>query len=87
MELSEYGAEGQRSFIIISEGRDSSGWGNCVSPMRKVVKYFEQKGAVRSRNGEAFGANPAMPRSVEQGQHSYVDVLLGKGYSGNREYE
>lgn len=77
LELSEYGGEGRRSFIIISEG-DGSGWGNCVSPMRNVVKYFEQKGAVRSRNGEAFGANPAMPRSVEQGRQSYVDVLLGK---------
>lgn len=41
MEVSEYGAGGLCSVIIIPEGREGSWWSSCVVHMRKVVHYFE----------------------------------------------
>lgn len=65
MELSEYSDGGHRSFNIISKGQEGSGWGNCVSQMRWVVMYFEQKGVVRRMNGEVFGSNLGLLHTVE----------------------
>jgi hypothetical protein len=70
MELSEYSDGGQRSFNIISKSQEGSGWGNCVSQMRCVVMYFEQKGVVRSTNGEVFGSNLGLLRTVEHKHRS-----------------
>jgi hypothetical protein len=47
--------------------------------MRKVVKFFEQKGGVGSQNSEGFGANQATSQTVEQGWQFYMEALVGKG--------
>lgn len=42
LEVSEYGAGGRRSFIIIPEGREWNGWLGCGDQLRKVSNYFEK---------------------------------------------
>jgi hypothetical protein len=73
-------AGGRRSFIIIPEGRDGRGWGNCVVQMRKVVNYLEPQGVVRSRFGKAHDVNPPMSRMVDHRRRPYVDALVVKGH-------
>jgi hypothetical protein len=43
LELSDYGNGGQRTFVILSEGREGSGWANCLVQLRQLEKYFEKK--------------------------------------------
>jgi hypothetical protein len=45
LELSKYGGGGWHSFAIVPEGRDGSGWGNCLSQMSCLEKYYEKRGA------------------------------------------
>lgn len=80
MEVSEYDVGERRNFIIISEGRDGRGWGNCVLQMRKVVNYLEPQGVVRSRFGKSHGVNPQMPQMVDYRRQPYLDALIVKGH-------
>jgi hypothetical protein len=40
LEITEYGKGGRHSYIIIPEGRESCGWGSCISQLRRLVKHF-----------------------------------------------
>lgn len=80
LEVSEYRTGGRQSFIIIPEGREGSGPGNCVVQMRKAVIYIEQQGVIGSRFGKAYGANPSMHWIVDKGRWFYVDALVRKIY-------
>jgi hypothetical protein len=44
LEITEYGKEWRRSYILILEGRESCGWGRCISQLRRLVKHFAPAG-------------------------------------------
>jgi hypothetical protein len=55
LELLEYGGGGQHSFVIVPEGREGSGWANCLSQMRRLEKYFEKMlGETKMRRSKDF---------------------------------
>lgn len=55
LELLEYGGGGQHSFVIVPEGREGSGWANCLSQMRRLKKYFEKMlGETKMRRSKDF---------------------------------
>jgi hypothetical protein len=55
LELLEYGAGGQQSFIVILEGHEGRGWGDCVEQLGKVVNFLEPLGLVGSREDKTHG--------------------------------
>jgi hypothetical protein len=77
LEVSEYGAEGWQSFIIILEGRARSVWGSCGVQMRKVAHYFEEDvtGSKYIKKHEDF---LLMPRTEEKRRRSFTEDLVGK---------
>jgi hypothetical protein len=81
LELSKYGGGGWHSFAIVPEGRDGSGWGNCLSQMSCLEKYYEKRGAGGNRIEEKSGEVPVLPWTVEHGWRSYAEVLERKGQS------
>jgi len=42
LELSKYGDGRWRSFMIIQEKREGSGWANCLAQLRRLEKYYEK---------------------------------------------
>lgn len=75
MELIEYGGGGRRRYVIIPEGRDSIGWGCCVSQLRRLVKHVEQTGIVDLEIDPTKG----QPRVVEWRQQTFAEAVAGKG--------
>jgi hypothetical protein len=60
LKLSEYGYGGQRTCVILPEGREGSNWANCLAQLRKLEKYFEKKAAW----GKIGGKLPIAPTRV-----------------------
>lgn len=60
LELSEYGVEGWRSFIVIPEDHEGRGCGDCVAQMRKVVNFIKPHGNVGSREEKTHDCFPSL---------------------------
>jgi hypothetical protein len=78
---SEYDSGGGHSFIIIVDGQEGSGWGQCISQLRRMVKHAKQISNVGAKNGSIQG----QLRTVEQGRWTFAAVVVGKGLVKERE--
>jgi hypothetical protein len=97
LELSEYGENGRRSFVIIPEGEEGKGWIDCREQLSKLKQHHDkQKMGEPLTGGRAgkivAGANGLIKGQREistantslQGAHkSYAEVLQGKGQNLN----
>ncbi len=52
MELSEYGNGGCQTFELIPEGREGSGWANCLAQLRKLEKFFTKTDDGENKGGK-----------------------------------
>jgi hypothetical protein len=79
LELSEYGYGGRRTCVILPEGREGSGWANCLAQLRRLEKFFEKKAA----GGKIGGKLPSAPTKVTKPEihdgRTFAAALVGQG--------
>jgi hypothetical protein len=93
LELSEYGENGRRSFVIIPEGEEGKGWIDCREQLSKLKQYHDKQKMGEPLTGGRAGKIVAGATGLIKGQReistantslqgahkSYAEVLQGKG--------
>jgi hypothetical protein len=73
LEITEYGKGGRRNYVLIPEGRDSCGWGRCISQLRRLVKHFAPAGIA----GQQSRLIQRQLRPVED-RWTFAEVVAGQ---------
>jgi hypothetical protein len=73
--ITKYGGGRTHSYVIISKGRNGSGWHCCITQLRKLVKHVEQKGFACQNHVPS----PVQPHVVEKGGRTFTKVVVGEG--------
>jgi hypothetical protein len=97
LELSEYGENGRRSFVIIPEGEEGKGWIDCREQLSKLKQHHDKQKMGEPLTGGRAGKIVAGATGLIKGQReistantslqgahkSYAEVLQGKGQNLN----
>jgi hypothetical protein len=93
LELSEYGENGRRSFVIIPEGEEGKGWIDCREQLSKLKQFHDKQKMGEPLRGGHTGKIEAGVTGLIKGQReistantnlqgahkSYAEVLQGNG--------
>jgi hypothetical protein len=78
--LLEFGNGGRRTFVIISKGREGSGWANCLAQLRKLEKFFTKTDDGENKGGKIQTAQKMEMKPANHGGWTFAAVLIRQGH-------